>query len=97
MLELLLSTAYSQNHSRNVPSTISQLKAVNSLLSDYCDDRSERLALLAQWFGRPFLTSKELSRNEAGAIIELGYYGDWQKSASFADFIENSLAKVYQF
>lgn len=98
MLNRLLSSAYSHQHdSWNVPASMSQLKAVNSLLSDYCEDRNERLVLLAQWFGHPFFTSKQLTKAEASALVECGYRGEWEHSPDFVEFIQESLAKVYQF
>ena len=99
MLDLLQTAAYSQPPHWNVPATIDQVVAVNALLSAHTYGREERLALLSSWFNRPFSSSRDLTKAEASAIIDLGYqnHDSWEHSERFITFIESSKAVVYAF
>lgn len=97
MLNRLRSLAYS--HDQNIPISTRQIVAVNALLSYYVKERTERLELLSMWFERPIRTSKQLSKGEAGAIIELGYADTetWEHNLDFTNFVHDSLEELYRF
>lgn len=87
------------SHDPNHMITDRQIVAVNALLSHYVTDRGERLELLSAWFERPIHTSKELSKGEAGAIIELGYVDNetWEHNLEFTNFVHATLEELYRF
>lgn len=89
-LNMLRTNAYSRN--QNVPNlaTPIQVMAVASLMAPQCGSRHERLSLLGYWFERVFTSSKELSRQEASAILELGFTedSDWEPNEDFLQFID---------
>lgn len=86
-------------YSRNVPATALQLRAINMLLSTYCESREERLLLLGHLFDRPLTSSKELSKSEASAFIELAFddHKHWTISARFIHFLTEQKAEMYAF
>lgn len=90
--------------SRNVPATPSQLRPINMLLSTYCTDRDERLLVLGQIFDRDFTSSKQLSKGEASALIEMAFdiHGEgesavWERNPEFCQFLEEVKVSLYAF
>lgn len=96
MLNQLRSLANSRSEYHNLPASLPQLQVIGSLMSEY-SERDERLMLLSQWFGRPILSSKELTKSEAASIIELAFYKDWEPQEKFIKFIEDSKVSLYDF
>lgn len=86
-------------YSRNAPATALQLRAINMLLSTYCTSREERLLLLGYLFDRPLDTSKELSKSEASAFIELAFTDHklWIINEKFIHFLTEQKAEMYAF
>lgn len=88
-----------QRYSVHSWATPDQLKVLNILLSTYCTDRDERLLVLGQIFDREFTSSKELSKGEASALIEVAFdnHQTWERSYEFHQFIEEVKVSLYAF
>lgn len=91
MLNQLLSIANAHEYSWNVPATRSQVLKVILLMDSL--SRDERLLLLSSWFGRTLTSSKQLTKAEASALIELGA----DRPDYFAQFIEESQLEIYTY
>lgn len=86
MKELIKSISNSNTYNGTI--TIKQTVMINRMLDHYFPERSDRIDFLCYCFDRYFLSSKNLTCNEASAMISLMYADEWEQSPYFVDFIK---------
>lgn len=94
-LKMIRSLAYSREW--NDKATVPQIRLVNIYLSDYCETRYEKLWLLEYWFSREFTSSKELTKGEACAILDMALTDEFNHDPDFVAFVDSCLREYYQF
>lgn len=80
-----------QNYQVVKPASLPQVQAVIIYLRNFTeDDREKRLWLLEQLFGRPFVTTKDLTMTEASVLLDTTF-SEGMTSGLLEDAIEELL------